>query len=313
MSRTQARYDSDAQYQDGFLFLSSLADTAYTSGTVTATRNGNGDYSANIGNSQTVVAVMPVAGLLYRTGLQDDLQEQFGAGTVGLSGASANAQAAPGFATAITAGITAGTGVSIPVLQSGLTAGSIQSGFKVGQVVTLDTVASGVQEFPQITSIPDATHIVVNRVKNTHAAPAPVTGNLFTTPAGVTGRPPFTGLSQLTPVTGPRPKGILIKAIYPWYLVTGLALTLNTIGLIQTVAANGVANAVTNLIADANNGLPTAIQATPYLFGIPVPLAQQQFITTKFSSLNIEWDVTTGASGTARLYGVFLDVTFNYV
>jgi hypothetical protein len=300
MSRTQARLDGDLEYKDGLLWIPILTSYFTTSaGTLTESRPGAGRVAASLGAAGAYVAMIPLGNLLFRAGVQDDLQEQFGSANAG----GAQGLPVPGFTTYTTASLAKGNNVSIPVITSG--------SFAVGHYVTLDTVASGVQEFPLIVSIPDATHIVVNQILNTHATNAPLSDNVFTTPAGVTGRPPFTGITELTPVTSPRPKGIKFKAMYPVYTITGAVLTTNTIGLTQTVFGNNLAPVTSNIIAVAANGLATAVQANPYLTPIAVPSAAAIFRTTKFAEYVIEWDVIT--TGTALLEGIFLDISFNYV
>lgn len=291
MSRTQGRHESDLANYDGQIFVGSDA-ISVTSGTATQTRNAAGDFSLNVGNSQTMVMRINLKAL-FRYGQQDWLQEQFG------SGLNAGAQGLPvgGYTTLSTASASAGSNVSVAVLNS--------ANFVVGR-----TVMAGAQK-TYITAIADATHITLASLTATLASASVITENLFVTPAGVTGVPPFTGVSNLVPVTSPRPKGIKVRQIYPWYLVAGAALTTNTVGVTTTVAANATALAVTTLLTNAANGLQTATQATPYL--TPIQIASPVFITAKYSSYDIEWDVTTAGGGTANIYGVFLDCDFNYV
>jgi hypothetical protein len=299
MSRTQGRVDGDQEYKDGLLWIPILTSYFTTSaGTLTESRPAAGRVAASLGAAGAYVAMIPIGNILLRSGVQDDLQEEFGSANAG----GAQGLPVPGFTTYTTGALTKGNNVSIPVITSG--------SLTVGHYLTLDTVASGVQEFPLITSIPDATHVAVNQILNSHASNAPLSDNVFTTPAGVTGRPPYPGITQLTPVTSPRPKGIKFKAMYPVYTITGALLSLNTIGLTQTVFGNNIAPVTSNIIAVAANNLATAVAATPYLTPIAVPSAAAIFRTTKFSEFVIEWDVTT--TGTALLEGVFLDVSYNY-
>ena len=301
MSRTQGRYDSDSPYKDGLIFVPILPTYVTSGAGAVSNRPAAGRFATSLPTTATAYVLMiPLASLLFRAGLQDDLQEQFGSARAG----GANALPVPGFLSYTTAILAAGSNVSIPVIASG--------NFAVGHFVTLDTVASGVQEFPMVVSIPDATHIVVNTILNAHATNAPVTDNAFTTPAGVTGRPPFTGITELTPVTAPRPKGISFKAMYPVYTIGGAAATLNTIGLTQTIFGNNLAPVTSNIIADAANGLATATQTNPYVTPIVVPAAAQIFRTTKLAEFVLEWDFTTGSGGTGLLEGVFFDVDFNH-
>jgi hypothetical protein len=188
-------------------------------------------------------------------------------------------------------------------------------GFTVGAFVTVDTVASGVQEFAIITAIPDATHITVNKLANAHTGAATggasITQNLFTTPGPATGRPPFTGLSQLTPPLS-RPKGISITSISVAYLITGANLTVPTIGMFATQYANLTAVVTTTLIAQATNNLQSAANAQAYVTNVPVPIANRGFIVTPQTSIIIEMDANVGAATTLDVTGMWLNCNFNY-
>ena len=109
---------------------------------------------------------------------------------------------------------------------------------------------------------------------------------------------------------GPIPKGIQINSIDAIYLVTGVALTLATVGVTKTVFANNTAPAVTNLLANASNGLPTAVQAQPYVKN--VPLTAVAFLTDNDVEPIIELDLTTAAGGSAKLYGLVAHCSFNF-
>jgi hypothetical protein len=301
MSRTQGRVDGDTEYKDGLIWIPILPTYVTTGTGQVINRPAAGRVATSLPTTATAYVLMiPLGNLLFRAGVQDDLQEQFGSANAG----GAQGLPVPGFTTYTTGSLTKGNNVSIPVISS--------DNLTVGHFLTLDTVASGVQEFPMITSVPDATHVVVNQILNSHSTNAPLSDNVFTTPAGVTGRPPFTGITELTPVTAPRPKGIKFKAMYPVYTIGGAAATTNTIGLTQTTFANNGAPATTNIVAVAANGLSTATQANPYLTPISVPSAAAIFRTIKFSDFVLEWDFTTGSGGTGLLEGVFLDVSYNY-
>ncbi len=294
MSRTQGKFQADTGSNDGQIFLAPQ-DFSLVSGTATLTKNASGDYSWNIGASATCVFVADLSKLIFRYGVQDDLQEQFGSGPGPLTYGS-QGLAVGGYTTLSTASGAVGNNVSVAVLSS--------TNFGAG-----DPVMAGTQK-TYIVSIPDATHLVLQSITATLAAGSVITQNLFATPAGVTGRPPFSGVNSLVPVTSPRPKGINLKEIYPWYLVAGAALTTNTIGITKTVAANATANAITNILANAANNLQTATQATPYL--TPIQIASPAYQTTKYASYNIEWDVTSAGGGSARVYGVYMDVALNF-
>lgn len=291
MSRTQGRYDADTPYGDGHIFVSAL-DGTLTSGTGTATRAGAGLFSLNLGATDTAILSIPLTSLIFRYGVQDYLQEQFGSTNAG----GAQGKPVGGFTAVVTTQATAGSAVNVAVNTS--------VGFTKG-----DNVNAGGQ-FTFITAIPDTTHITLNTLTANLTVNSTIAQNVFTTPAGVSGPPPFTGVTQLTPPTAPRPKGIGIRAIYPIYSIAGAGLSTNTIGLTKTVFSPNAAPVVTSLLANAANGLATATNAQPYLtpinFASPIPMQ-----VTKYASYSIEWDVTT-AAGTAVLYGVFIDVNYNF-
>lgn len=129
-------------------------------------------------------------------------------------------------------------------------------------------------------------------------------------PYGVTGRPPFSGATQLTPPVGTRLKGIKILDVTLVYFISGAALTLHTIGLKKTTFANNVANAISDVIAQGANGLATATQANPYVTKVAV--AAPTFMVSDLTGLYIEVDATTQVAGAYRLYGAFIHVQYNY-
>ncbi|SRR5579885_931657 len=293
MSRTRGRLDSDLGQSDGQIFISAITGTQFSvSGTVTNTRNAAGDYSVNVSASSGVTLVLPLDEQIFRYGVQDWFQEQFGSSQAG------GAQGFPvgGYTTVSTASASAGSNVNVAVISS--------VNFTVGRYVLAGTQKT------QIVAIPDGTHITLASLASTLSSGSVITENLFTTPADVTGPPPFTGTSQLTPVTSPRPKGIKIRQVYPWYLISTANATTNTVALIKNQAANGAANVTSNIVASTN--LLTAFAANPYVTPVQVPAANVAYQTSKYGSYNIEWVVATPASSTMRLYGVFLDVEFNY-
>ena len=141
------------------------------------------------------------------------------------------------------------------------------------------------------------------------------------------GRPDTIGAMSTGQEVTPRrvlyPKGFRLLSLDFIYLVAGLALTTQQFGLATCQYVNNVANAITSVVAIAANGLATAIQANPYVTTYALTLANQQSISNPQAgvvlpgyllladnNLWVEWDVSTGASGTARVYGV--DVSFEY-
>src|SRR5215831_7611437 len=231
MPRFQRRLDSDTGFADGHIFVPVLPTSVTGSGAVIA--------SAYNTVTNVVLTSLPTAVTAYvanislnelmvmRYGLQDDLQEQFGTGNpLGAQGLQV------GQPTTISTGSSvAGTNISVAVLSS--------VGFTVGTWCTLDT--GGSLETALVNAIPDATHIQFATLKNAHTTPFLIRANLFTTPASVSGPPPFTGQSQLTAVTSPRPKGILFKQLTPVYGILTAAATVNTIALVSTTFVNQAA------------------------------------------------------------------------
>jgi hypothetical protein len=300
MSRTVANLQQDTPSSDGLVALAAGADIVSVVGTTVMTRVAAGEFSLRTNQATTAYTFFGgVSGLIFRTGEQDDYQQAFGSARAG--GAQGLAVGIPN--TLSTGSIVAGAPVNIAVLSS--------VNFTVGGFVTIDTVASGVQEFTRITAIPDGTHITVANIVNSHTTPFPISQNLFTTPGPATGRPPFTGLSQLTPPTG-RPKGIAITQMNVIYAVNTTAITVPTVGLFATQYTNLVAPTVTNLIAQATNGLATASAAQPYVIPVPVPVANQGFIITPNTIVGVEFDFTTGASGSVDVLGFSFNCKFNY-
>ncbi|SRR6266478_1030159 len=306
MSRTQASMESDSPSFDGLISLLPGADIVNVGAPAfTITKIATGEFSLHYAAATgAVVVAAGVTGLMFRTGMQDDLQSFFGSARAG------GAQNLPvnNPLTLMTASSVAGSLVNLAVFSS--------VGFVVGGYVTVDTVASGVQEFTRITAIPDATHITVATLVNAHTGAAtggaPISQNLFTTHAGVTGRPPFTGSSQLAPVTSVRPKGIALTGLSITYLITGANLTVPTIGMFAVQYPNLTAPVVTTLIAQATNNLQTATNAQAYTTPIPVPVANQGFIITPNTAVAIEYDANVGAATTLDIIAIFLTAKFNY-
>ena len=131
------------------------------------------------------------------------------------------------------------------------------------------------------------------------------------------GYPPIPA-SQMTTLgavlTGPMPKGIQINSIVPIYSVQGGALSSIALGVTSTKFANNAAFVVTNLLAKAQNGLllaNTTGAATPYTNAVAMPTPS--FIVGAATGVEalLELDLTTGA-GTARLYGINMNCSFNF-
>lgn len=137
------------------------------------------------------------------------------------------------------------------------------------------------------------------------AAAPPAT---FTTPAGVSGPPPFTGVTQFTPPTS-RPKGIRINSITFNYLITTNNATVNTCAVYDFVYADGVAVVANVLLASAANGLSVTASATPHV--TTVALTTPAYLTALNHFPVVSWAITPGAGGVS-IYGITLNGHFNF-
>jgi hypothetical protein len=109
---------------------------------------------------------------------------------------------------------------------------------------------------------------------------------------------------------GPIPKGMQIDSVDVIYTVTGAALTTATVGLTKTVFANNAAPVVTNLIALGANGLPTAVQAQPYVTNVAV--GTPAMITSADAEVILNVNLTTQGGGSAIFYGVVIKAHYNF-
>jgi hypothetical protein len=307
MSRYQRRLDTDTGYADGHLYVPILATNITGAGAVISNAVIAGTSGISLPTSATAYVInVPIGPALYRYGVQDDLQAQFGGG--GLGGTPFGAQGLNVNAAQTLIG-TSVAASNAPVVLA-VTAPQSTVGFVVGAIVQIDVGAAA--EFQTITAINAGVSITVGALSKAHTATFQVFQNPFTTPASVSGAPPFTGLSQLTPVTAPRPKGIQIKAIYPVYQIGAVNATLNTISLQKAQFTNNQAPVVSNIIASGANGMQTAFQAATLAYVTPIVVAAPAFQITKFTEIFSVWSLTTGTGGTATVFGMFLDVTYNY-
>ena len=308
-----SRIDGDNAYSDGVILLSATDFASVGSGTAAVTRNGKGDLSFNAANGQSCILVAPLGKLLFRTGLYDDLQEAFGSGgnqpgvgtaPFGTGSAFVGTNRGPANYpyTKSTSSVSASAAaVNIPVVDS--------SSFNVGDPVAIGSGAT--LEYQNITVVPDGTHITVAQLKFAHTTPFNIIANPFYTPAGVGKRPPYTGVTDLVPVTSPRAKGFDIRDVVLFYEIGTNNLTSLTIGLSQTLFANSVAPAITDILAPAQNGLVLTAATTPYASRIAV---NSGFLTTDQAEYILEvTPVTAATSGsTFLLYGAALHVSFNF-
>lgn len=133
---------------------------------------------------------------------------------------------------------------------------------------------------------------------------------------GITGTPDPLGLGSIPPIpssslptlkgptVGFQKKGMMIAGIDVIYKVAA-TLTVATVGIVETKFVNNTAPVSVNILATASNGLPTAIQAQPYVFHINVPTPG--FIVDPDASVLL----VVNMSGTVDLYGVELYYTYN--
>lgn len=132
-------------------------------------------------------------------------------------------------------------------------------------------------------------------------------------PDAQVGTPPFTGTTGLIPQTGFIPKGVKIIDYVLHYRIDTNPLSVHTSGLSKTVkpsAGTPAALVVTDIVANAANGLATAANANPQSTLIPV--ASPVFNVTDLSEIVIEVDATTPVGGAYRMYGGTLHVQYNY-
>jgi len=128
------------------------------------------------------------------------------------------------------------------------------------------------------------------------------------------GQPPMLS-SQLATVSGnyvagPPKKGIQIDSVDVIYQVLADATAVAaTMGLTKTVFTNGADPVVTNLIALAANGLPTAIAAHPVATNVAVPSPAMIVAADTEVLLNI--NLTGGTAGTIKFYGAVVKAHYN--
>lgn len=111
--------------------------------------------------------------------------------------------------------------------------------------------------------------------------------------------------------SGSTAKGMQINSVSVIYQVLTLAAAAITMGLTQTTFP-GVAAApvVTNLIALAANGLPTAVAAHPTVTTVAVG-APAFIIPTVPTQVILNINITAGATGTVQFIGAVLNCSYN--
>lgn len=131
-------------------------------------------------------------------------------------------------------------------------------------------------------------------------------------------RPPITNATN--PIAGGAPttgvmtnRGVKIIDMVVHYFISGAALTLHTVGLTKTVfpvSGTPAALVVSNIIANAANGLATATNANPQ--STKVAVASPAFNMSDLSIVQVELDATTQVGGAYRFYGVTFHVNYNW-
>lgn len=129
-----------------------------------------------------------------------------------------------------------------------------------------------------------------------------------TTPAGVSGRPPYPGVTEFIPVTTARPKGIKVTSITAVFQVIGANATTNTLALSKTTFANNVAPAISTILPAQS--LALVVQAQPYVTNFVV--ANPPWLTAQNSQYLIDWNVVTPVGSSLNVYGVMLYYTYNF-
>jgi hypothetical protein len=114
----------------------------------------------------------------------------------------------------------------------------------------------------------------------------------------------------ITPRTAFKLKGFKLLSIDAIYRVTVANLTTNTLRVDQALQANNVAPAVTAVLAAT--GIPTVVQANPYVTNVALPAAQQIYRITPDQELWAEMTVAIPNTSKLDFYGFDLLVEFNF-
>lgn len=129
------------------------------------------------------------------------------------------------------------------------------------------------------------------------------------------GYPPFAGaLTNITPRTTPRLKGIKLLSFAVAYKVVAHDLASFTCRVDKTVLANTVAPAITSILASGNNGLSLVANANPRVVEVALAAAEQVYRVSDLSQYWLELAPTSAAAGGDgfELYGVRVKVEFNF-
>lgn len=125
--------------------------------------------------------------------------------------------------------------------------------------------------------------------------------------------PPFPGAGvNLIPQAGFVPKGVKIMGFKVAYFVKTADATALTCRVDKTVYADGVAVAVTAVLASAANGLVATFAATPKVKTVLLATAEQIYRVTDLSALTFEIGVQTPGGGTFELEKIEVNYHFNF-
>lgn len=116
MSRTQKRWLADQPIPDAQIFIGFVPGDVYSGSGAAATRTAAGNFGLSLPTAGTAYIIdRPIRELIFRTGMQDDLQEEFGGGATSQVFAAAQGLASP------PASFTTPAGVSGPPPFTGVT------------------------------------------------------------------------------------------------------------------------------------------------------------------------------------------------
>jgi len=128
-------------------------------------------------------------------------------------------------------------------------------------------------------------------------------------PGPAAGNPPFTGATQLTPLSAYIPKGIQIGDITLCYGITTANLTSQTMTLSKALFANTTAVSVTAMTLSTATALATLSTTNPYVTKIAV--SSPAYTVADLTAMTIENTIVIPASCVYNLYGAFVHCTFN--
>ena len=132
----------------------------------------------------------------------------------------------------------------------------------------------------------------------------------FNMGAPLPGRPPFAGVTEITPpgAAGPS-KGLQIDNVVVIYQNGVVNLTAASLAAAKAVYADSVAPVFTAIPIDAT-ALSLVAQATPHVMirAVTTPI----FTIDDLSDLEVEFAFTMANTGTMRVYGIGVHCHFNY-